>query len=166
MPCGEYDITFSSDSMICGNTPIARQPERDRDTLLFKPGKDGDGEFVETPVQTVGSDGSIILTTKVGEAAGRKSYRGSGTLESTRSGAGNPLRVPYIRVNLLFSRGFWGIAWMSGSTVCCGLRPQRRLLSSPGDKWKNLRETAGVQASWLAYKPMDGKLLPSTSSRQ
>ena len=65
--------------MICGNTPIARQPERDRDTSLFTPGKDGDGEFVETPVQTVGSDGSIILTTKVGEAAGRKSYRGSGT---------------------------------------------------------------------------------------
>ena len=79
VPCGNYDITFSSDSMICGNTPIARQPELDRDMLLFKPGKDGDGEFVDSPVQTVGSDGSLILIRKVDEAAGRKSYRGSGT---------------------------------------------------------------------------------------
>lgn len=78
VPCGRYDITFISESMICGGFPIPRRPESDRDVLVFQPGMDGEGEFVDTPVQTIASDGTLVLMSKQGEGEGTKSYKGSG----------------------------------------------------------------------------------------
>lgn len=78
VPCGRYDITFISDSMVCGEFPVPRQPESDRDVLEFRPGMDGEEEFVDTPVQSVAADGTLVLMIRQGESEGGKSYKGNG----------------------------------------------------------------------------------------